>query len=188
MIESTIRISAAEPLREVIHLLRPFWSLVLFATTFGILSGLATAWLLATINIGLHTEAGITWLLLLRFAALCLLSVAGTAIAGIGNLYASEILHVAGIHPAARCYRLRTKLWEQLHAAIHAVLEDAIRYEGSTLSDGTYRNALNESGGYQNHHRVYDRAGQTCPTCHRVVITRIVQTQRSTFFCPVCQK
>jgi putative ATP-binding cassette transporter len=85
MIESTIRISAGRLLREVIRLLRPFWPLVLFATTFGILSGLATAWLLAAINIGLHSETGATWQLLVRFAALCLLSVAGTAIAGIGN-------------------------------------------------------------------------------------------------------
>ncbi len=66
------------------------------------------------------------------------------------------------------------------------VLELAIRYEGSTLSDGTYRNALNEAGGYQNHHRVYDRAGEPCAVC-RQPIERIVQAQRSTFFCKGCQ-
>ncbi|HTQ39431.1 MAG TPA: DNA-formamidopyrimidine glycosylase family protein [Pirellulales bacterium] len=109
------------------------------------------------------------------------------AIAGIGNLYASEILHVAGIHPAARCHRLRNQQWLRLHAAMHLVLEDAIYYEGSTLSDGTYRNALNEAGGYQNHHRVYDHVGQKCPTCGRGAIQRMVQAQRSTFFCPHCQ-
>jgi putative ATP-binding cassette transporter len=85
MIESTIRISAGGLLREVIYLLRPFWPLVLFATTFGILSGLATAWLLAAINVGLHSGTDTIWPLLVRFAALCSLSVAGTAIAGIGN-------------------------------------------------------------------------------------------------------
>jgi formamidopyrimidine-DNA glycosylase len=110
------------------------------------------------------------------------------AVAGIGNLYAAEILNVAGIHPAARCHRLRTEQWNRLHAATHLVLNEAIRFEGSTLSDGTYRNALNESGGYQNYHRVYDRAGETCPTCHRGTIRRIVQAQRSTFFCPNCQR
>jgi formamidopyrimidine-DNA glycosylase len=110
------------------------------------------------------------------------------AIAGIGNLYASEILHVAGIHPAARCHRLRGEQWNRLHAAMNLVLLEAIRLEGSTLSDGTYRNALNEAGGYQNHHRVYDRAGQMCPTCGRGTIRRIVQAQRSTFFCPYCQR
>ena len=89
------------------------------------------------------------------------------AIAGIGNLYASEILHVANIHPATRCHRLRRDDWNRLHAATHEILELAIRHEGSTLADGTYRNALNQSGDYQNHHRVYDRAGQTCLTCRR---------------------
>jgi formamidopyrimidine-DNA glycosylase len=110
------------------------------------------------------------------------------AIAGIGNLYASEMLNVASIHPAARCNRLRGEQWNRLHAAMLLVLEEAIRHEGSTLSDGTYRNVLNEAGGYQNHHRVYDRAGETCPTCSRGAIRRIVQAQRSTFFCPACQR
>ena len=110
------------------------------------------------------------------------------AVAGIGNLYAAEILNVAGVHPAARCHRLRGEQWNRLHAATHLVLDEAIRFEGSTLSDGTYRNALNESGGYQNYHRVYDRAGQSCPTCHRGTIRRIVQAQRSTFFCTNCQR
>jgi formamidopyrimidine-DNA glycosylase len=109
------------------------------------------------------------------------------AVAGIGNLYASEMLNVASIHPAARCNRLRSEQWNRLHAALHLVLEEAIRHEGSTLSDGTYRNALNEAGGYQNHHRVYDRAGEICLTCGRGTIRRIVQAQRSTFFCPHCQ-
>jgi formamidopyrimidine-DNA glycosylase len=68
------------------------------------------------------------------------------------------------------------------------VLELAIQYEGSTLADGTYRNTLNQDGSYQNEHRVYDRAGQWCPTCGKSRIQRIVQAQRSTFFCQRCQK
>jgi formamidopyrimidine-DNA glycosylase len=68
-----------------------------------------------------------------------------------------------------------------------AVLAAAIKHEGSTLSDGTYRNTLNQSGGYQNHHCVYDRAGQLCRQCQRSTIVRIVQAQRATFFCPACQ-
>ncbi|MBI2827628.1 MAG: bifunctional DNA-formamidopyrimidine glycosylase/DNA-(apurinic or apyrimidinic site) lyase [Planctomycetia bacterium] len=108
------------------------------------------------------------------------------AVAGIGNLYASEILHLSNIHPARRCDQLRSADWARLHEAIHLVLEAAIRHEGSTLSDGTYRNALNQEGGYQNEHRVYDRAGDPCPSCGRLVV-RIVQAQRSTFFCPACQ-
>jgi formamidopyrimidine-DNA glycosylase len=109
------------------------------------------------------------------------------AVAGIGNLYASEILHVAAVHPATPCQQLSRRRWTRIHAAIGAVLQEAIRYEGSTLSDGTYRNALNQSGRYQNCHRVYDRAGKTCPTCDRAAIQRIVQAQRSTFYCPRCQ-
>jgi formamidopyrimidine-DNA glycosylase len=109
------------------------------------------------------------------------------AVAGIGNLYASEILHQAGIHPKRRCHRLRNADWSALESSIRAVLEKAIRYEGSTLSDGTYRNALNEAGGFQNHHRVYDRAGRTCAACGSAQVVRIVQAQRSTFYCPSCQ-
>ncbi len=108
-------------------------------------------------------------------------------VAGIGNLYAAEILHVAGIHPERRCDLLQTKQWEKLADATHEVLEEAIRHEGSTLSDGTYRNALNKQGGYQNHHRVYARAGKPCPTCNKGEVVRVVQAQRATFFCPCCQ-
>jgi formamidopyrimidine-DNA glycosylase len=110
------------------------------------------------------------------------------AVAGIGNLYASEILHLSRIHPAKPCQRLTSAEWEDVHARMLDVLELAIRYEGSTLSDGTYRNALNKLGGYQNHHRVYDRAGKLCPTCTKASIIRIVQAQRSTFYCPTCQR
>ncbi|MGE0373958.1 MAG: bifunctional DNA-formamidopyrimidine glycosylase/DNA-(apurinic or apyrimidinic site) lyase [Planctomycetaceae bacterium] len=109
-------------------------------------------------------------------------------VAGIGNLYASEILHLARIHPEHRSDRLRVSHLERLHDATRTVLETAIRYEGSTLGDGTYRNALNQNGSYQNEHRVYARAGERCPTCGRSTIQRIVQAQRSTFFCPQCQR
>jgi len=109
------------------------------------------------------------------------------AVAGIGNLYASEILHLAAVHPAKRCNKLTIAQWQAIHQHMLAVLELAIRYEGSTLSDGTYRNALNKAGGYQNHHRVYDRAGDLCPSCQQKTIIRIVQAQRATFYCPNCQ-
>jgi formamidopyrimidine-DNA glycosylase len=109
------------------------------------------------------------------------------AVAGIGNLYASEILHLAHIHPQRRCDRLRPSAWAALHAAMVEVLEAAILHEGSTLADGTYRNALAEAGAYQNQHRVYARAGKLCPTCGRQTIERMVQAQRSTFFCRRCQ-
>lgn len=110
------------------------------------------------------------------------------AVAGVGNLYASELLHVAGVHPGRRCDRLTREQWQRIHAGMLEVLHEAIRHEGSTLSDGTYRNALNQAGGYQNHHRVYDREGENCLTCGKSCIQRIVQTQRATFFCPSCQR
>lgn len=110
------------------------------------------------------------------------------AVAGIGNLYAAEILHRAGVHPQTRCVQVTRPQWTRIFEACREILAEAIQYEGSTLSDGTYRNALNKAGGYQNHHRVYDRAGEVCVTCDRGEILRIVQAQRATFYCPVCQR
>lgn len=109
-------------------------------------------------------------------------------VAGVGNLYASEILHLAGVHPEARCDRLTRKQYTRIHEQQLIVLQTAIEHKGSTLSDGTYRNALNDPGGYQNQHRVYDREGAACPSCEDGEIRRIVQAQRATFFCPACQK
>ena len=111
-----------------------------------------------------------------------------SAVAGIGNLYASEILFLAGVDPRTRCERLTGPQWNRIHQQIGEVLREAIRHEGSTLSDGTYRNALNNPGGFQNHHRVYDRADRACVRCDQGVVQRIVQAQRSTFFCGQCQR
>jgi formamidopyrimidine-DNA glycosylase len=109
------------------------------------------------------------------------------ALAGVGNLYASELLHQAGVHPRRRCNQIRHDEWRRIHQAMWSVLNAAVRYEGSTLSDGTYRNALAQNGGYQSQHRVYDRAGEKCKSCGSANIERIVQAQRSTFFCKRCQ-
>jgi formamidopyrimidine-DNA glycosylase len=109
-------------------------------------------------------------------------------IAGIGNLYASEILHRCFIHPRLRADRVSPTRWRRIYEVTREVLEEAIRYEGSTLSDGSYRNALHNPGNYQNAHRVYDREGLPCLQCKRGIVERIVQSQRSTFYCPRCQK
>jgi formamidopyrimidine-DNA glycosylase len=109
------------------------------------------------------------------------------AVAGIGNLYASEMLFSAGIDPRRRCSALRLAEWSALFDSMRGVLTEAVKHEGSTLGDGTYRNALNQAGGYQNHHRVYDREGDECTECRTTPIRRIVQAQRATFFCPTCQ-
>jgi formamidopyrimidine-DNA glycosylase len=108
--------------------------------------------------------------------------------AGIGNLYASEILHQARIHPAHPANRLTSSQIRRLSLAVKDVLTRAILHEGSTLSDGTYRNALSQAGRYQNEHRVYMKAGQPCATCRHGTIERVVQAQRSTFFCGRCQR
>ncbi len=109
-------------------------------------------------------------------------------VAGIGNIYASEILHRAGIHPSRPANSLNSNSIDKIAAAVRSVLLKAIECEGSTLGDGTYRNALNQNGSYQNEHRVYLREGQNCLSCHKGEIKRIVQAQRSTFFCSNCQK
>lgn len=109
-------------------------------------------------------------------------------VAGIGNLYASEILHVAGVSPCRIARQLKPAEIGRIAKATIRVLNDAIRCEGSTLGDGTYRNALNSIGDYQNHHRVYQKQGEKCDRCRDSVILRIVQAQRSTFYCPSCQK
>ena len=108
-------------------------------------------------------------------------------ILGIGNLYAAEILHLAGVHPQTRCDQITGKRWQLIYQRMIEVFELAIEYEGSTLSDGTYRNAINGEGSFQNEHRVYDREGQACPKCKNAKIIRIVQAQRATFFCKSCQ-
>lgn len=108
------------------------------------------------------------------------------AVAGVGNIYAVEALHRARIHPARPCCELSTAEWRALHVEMQAVLHEAIRAKGSTLSDRTYRTAESVEGGFQERHLVYAKAGRPCACGGEV--ERIVQAQRSTFFCPGCQR
>jgi formamidopyrimidine-DNA glycosylase len=108
------------------------------------------------------------------------------AVAGIGNIYAAEILHRAGLDPRVACHRLSRQVWERLADTTRAVLAEAVRLEGSSIGDELYQTPVRRLGRFQHRHRVYGRAGQPCPTCHTPV-RRIVQGQRSTFFCPQCQ-
>ncbi len=110
-----------------------------------------------------------------------------TLVSGIGNLYASEILHQAAINPWAPCCALDQQQWRRLHRAVRDVLREAIRNDGSTLSDLTYRTVLGELGRYQTQHRVYQRDGKPCPTCGSAIVQRARLAQRSTFYCPNCQ-
>ncbi len=106
-------------------------------------------------------------------------------VAGVGNIYASEALHRAGIDPRTRADRLSGPMVRELHGAIRSVLREAIRSKGTTFL--TYAGSDGESGDFYGHLRVYDRAEETCPRCGGTV-RRIVQGQRSTYFCPNCQK
>jgi formamidopyrimidine-DNA glycosylase len=105
-------------------------------------------------------------------------------IAGVGNIYASEILHRAGVHPARAAGRLAEHEWDGIAAATGDVLREAIERFGTTFS--MYRTLWNEPGQYGERLRVYDRAGSPCPGCG-APIRRVVLGQRSSFFCPVCQ-
>jgi formamidopyrimidine-DNA glycosylase len=104
---------------------------------------------------------------------------------GIGNIYADEALFRAGIHPKARTNRFSVQRSAMLHAAIREVLEDAIAHRGSSISD--YVDASGAKGSFQLRHRVYGREGEDCFTCASI-IRRIVLAQRSSHYCPECQK
>ena len=104
---------------------------------------------------------------------------------GIGNIYADESLHRAGIHPLALAYRLRGDRPGRLYDAIRTVLQEAIDAGGSSVSD--YVDAEGRKGFFQIQHRVYQREGKPCPECG-TPIRRILVVQRSSHFCPKCQK
>lgn len=103
---------------------------------------------------------------------------------GLGNIYASEILFEAGLHPERHGASLSADETRRLHKATREVLKRAIRYCGTTFSD--FQDARGRTGRYQKLLRVYGRGGEACSTCG-TPIERIVQGQRATFYCPHCQ-
>jgi len=108
----------------------------------------------------------------------------GELVVGAGNIYASEALHLARIDPRTLSNRISRPRAARLLAAVRQVLWRAIEAGGSTLKDFSANGA---AGHYQEQAQVYGRAGQPCNTCGTQV-RRIVQGQRATFFCGVCQK
>jgi len=114
-------------------------------------------------------------------------------VAGLGNIYVCEALHRSHLSPRRKASTIAGRKREPneraqaLVASIRAVLNDAIKAGGSSLRD--HRQTSGELGYFQHNFRVYDREGEACPTlgCGGI-IRRIVQTGRSTFYCPVCQK
>ncbi|HSJ91091.1 MAG TPA: bifunctional DNA-formamidopyrimidine glycosylase/DNA-(apurinic or apyrimidinic site) lyase [Ilumatobacter sp.] len=109
-------------------------------------------------------------------------------IAGIGNIYADEILHAARLRPDRHSDELSLASERRLHESIHEILSSAIEAGGSTLRDAQYVDLFGEGGSYQDAHSVYGRTGERCRTCGVGWIRRTVSAQRSTHFCPRCQR
>jgi formamidopyrimidine-DNA glycosylase len=108
-----------------------------------------------------------------------------TFVRGVGNIYADEALFRAGIHPMAITARLRRDRARRLHQALGEVLTEAIAAGGSSISD--YVDADGRQGLFQVSHRVYQRTGEPCVNC-ATPIRRLLVAQRSSHFCPRCQK
>lgn len=109
---------------------------------------------------------------------------AGDIVVGVGNIYASEALFLAGIRPTVSAARITRARAVRLHAAIQQVLGRAVQQGGSTLRN--FSNASGEHGLFQQEAMVYGRAGEPCRVCG-TPIRSLRQGQRSTFFCPHCQ-
>lgn len=109
-------------------------------------------------------------------------------VAGIGNIYADEILHRARIKWNREAGRLSAASVERLASTITEVLSEAIEAGGSTLDDTQYVDVEGSTGTFQEFHRVYGRAGLPCLTCGKAVIRRTMNAGRSTSWCPACQR
>jgi formamidopyrimidine-DNA glycosylase len=110
---------------------------------------------------------------------------AGDVVVGAGNIYACEALFDAGIDPRTPAGRLSRPRCDRLAVSLRATLAQALGLGGTTLRD--FRDAHGMSGSFQQQARVYGREGQPCTACGTTV-RRLVQAQRSTFFCPRCQR
>jgi len=108
-------------------------------------------------------------------------------IAGIGNIYADEILFDAGVRYDRDTDTLTTQEIRRVYRSLVEILHEAIKYGGSTLSDGQYVDLNGKPGEYQSHHQVYDREKQPCRRCRRHDIVKAKFANRSTYFCEVCQ-
>ena len=106
-------------------------------------------------------------------------------VAGLGNIYVNEILFVAGIRPTRRMDRVSRRECAAIAAATRTVITEAIEHRGTSFSD--FLDGIGRRGGYQWRRRVYDRAREPCPTCGVPIRTRVVG-QRSSFYCPTCQR
>jgi formamidopyrimidine-DNA glycosylase len=108
-------------------------------------------------------------------------------LAGIGNIYADEVLFVARLHPLRKADSLTPDEQARLYDAIRSVLEQAVASRGTTLEDRGYVDAQGQVGAFQARIAVYGRTGQPCPVCQSP-IERMVIGGRSAHFCPRCQE
>ncbi len=108
------------------------------------------------------------------------------ALAGLGNIYADEVLHRAGLSPWRMSSSVTADETRRLHRSMRTILRQAIAARGSSLGDNQYVDLSGDGGSFQEHHRVYGREGQPCPSCGRPV-ERVKWSGRSTFWCPTCQ-
>ena len=109
----------------------------------------------------------------------------GHVVTGVGNIYASESLFLAGIHPARAAGRVARTRYGRLAEAVRTVLGEAIRAGGTTLQD--FVGADGKPGHFSRQLRVYDREGEPCGVCGHLLRRRII-AQRAAFFCPRCQR
>lgn len=107
-------------------------------------------------------------------------------LAGIGNIYADEILFAAGLHPDRSSESLTSQEIRRLYRSMIETLQEAVKHRGSSLADEQYRDLFGEVGDFQSQHKVYDREGQACRRC-RSPIVRVKANGRSTFLCEQCQ-
>jgi formamidopyrimidine-DNA glycosylase len=106
-------------------------------------------------------------------------------VTGVGNIYANEALFHAGIHPSRPAGRISLERYVKLAESIRSTLKRALKAGGSTIRD--FRNSNGDAGYFQLDYRVYGRTGEPCKVC-KTSVRHLQQGQRSTFYCPVCQR
>jgi formamidopyrimidine-DNA glycosylase len=105
-------------------------------------------------------------------------------VAGIGNIYANEILFAAGIHPLTPASRLSVEAWQRLITKSRLVLQLAINAGGSTIAD--FLSSSGHPGYFQLQFKVYGRKDAPCPECSRPIV-KTTLAGRATYYCPICQ-
>ena len=136
-------------------------------------------------------EAPMSWdsfgrMLVARHAKLKPLLMDQKFLAGLGNIYSDEVLFAAGLGHDRRSDTLSTQEVRRLYRSLVEVLQDAVKYRGSTLEDEQFVDPSGRPGEFQEHHKVYGREGQACRRCRRPIVKRKAGG-RSTYMCEACQ-